>query len=98
MLSRFEVIEEDCVGCGLCSQRAPENFEVPADTQMAQVCKQPETSSEEQACLEACDYCPVSGLQVAPFDADPSRGGAQVTLIPVGDSTPGNFAPLALEN
>ncbi|MBW2267418.1 MAG: ferredoxin [Deltaproteobacteria bacterium] len=92
MPSRFEVIEEDCIGCGLCSQRAPENFEVPADTRLAQVFKQPETSAEEEACLAASDYCPVGGVQVGAVAADSSTGGAQATLIPAGDSTPVNFA------
>jgi len=98
MLSRFEVVEEDCVGCGLCSERAPENFEVPAGTSMAQVFKQPETAAEEEACLEACDYCPVGGLRAAAVDADSSTGGALATLILAGDSTPVDFAPTGLES
>jgi ferredoxin len=68
MTRHFEVIEEDCIGCGLCSERAPENFEIPVGTNMAQVVKQPETSAEEEACLEACDYCPMGGLHAG--DAD----------------------------
>jgi ferredoxin len=98
MLSRFEVIEEDCVGCGLCSERAPENFEVPAGTSMAQVFKQPETAAEEQACLEACDYCPAGGLRAGAVDTDASPGGALATLILAGDPTLVDFAPTGLEN
>ncbi len=62
MPGRFEVVEEDCIGCGLCSERAPENLEIPAGACTAQVFKQPETPAEEQACLEASDYCPMGGL------------------------------------
>jgi ferredoxin len=98
MPSRFEVIEEDCIGCALCSQRAPENFEVPDGTRLAQVFKQPENSAEEEACLEASDYCPVGGVQVDAAAADSSTGGGQTTLVPAGDSTPANSALIGLEN
>ena len=73
MPHHFEVLEEDCIGCGLCSERAPENLEIPAGTSTAQVFKQPETSAEEQACLEACDYCPMGGLHAAPVGITPTR-------------------------
>ncbi len=91
MPSRFEVLEEDCIGCGLCSERAPENLEIPAGGSTAQVFKQPETSAEEQACLEACDYCPMGGLHADAADSPP-------TPIPAGDSTPVDVAPTRLEN
>ncbi len=100
-MPRFEVIEEDCIGCGLCSDRAPDNLEIPAGSSTAQVFKQPETSAEEQACLEACDYCPMGGLHAGAADsplADSSAGGAQPTLIPAGDSTPVCIASTRLEN
>ena len=77
MQRRFEVTEEDCIGCGLCSERAPENLEIPAGSATAQVFKQPETAEEEEACLEARDYCPMGGLhENAP------------TSTPAGVSTP----------
>lgn len=79
MLQRFEVVEEDCIGCKLCSERAPENFEIPAGSSIAQIFKQPETSAEEQACLDACDYCPMGGLRADAADsasADSSADGA----------------------
>jgi ferredoxin len=86
MPRRFEVVEADCIGCGLCSERAPENLEIPAGASTAQVFKQPETSAEEQDCLEAGDYCPMGALQGA---AD---------FIPVGDSTPAGITPITLES
>ena len=88
MPHRFEVVEEDCIGCGLCSERAPGNLEIPVGTSTAQVFKQPETSAEEQACLEASDYCPMGGLHADAVDsrpADPAAGGTRPTFIPVGD-------------
>ncbi len=101
MPHRFEVVEEDCIGCGLCSERAPENLEIPAGASTAQVFKQPETFAEEQACLEASDYCPTGGLHAGAADsppADSSAGGAHPRLIPAGDSTPLEITPTRLEN
>jgi ferredoxin len=91
MSDRFEVIEEDCIGCGLCSERAPENLEIPARTGIARVFKQPENAEEEQACLEASDFCPMGGLVGGVVDspaADCSAADAPPTSIPVGDPTP----------
>ena len=70
----FEVVEEDCIGCGLCSERAPENLEIQAGTLVAQVFKQPETPEEEQACREARDYCPMGGIQASAADSSPAVG------------------------
>ncbi len=69
MSDRFEVVDDDCIGCGLCSERAPANFELPAGSHTAQVVRQPETSEEEQACLDACDYCPMGGIKSSTPDA-----------------------------
>lgn len=91
MRHRFEVTEEDCIGCGLCSERAPDNLEIPAGTGTAQVFKQPETSEEEEACLEARDYCPMGGLHAdaaEPSPADASALGTRPTSTPAGDPTP----------
>ncbi len=91
MQHRVEVVPDDCIGCGLCSERAPENFEIPTGTSIAQVFKQPETSPEEEACLEACDYCPMGGVV-----ADSAASGP--TIPPAGGSTPADLAPITLED
>ncbi|MEE9280545.1 MAG: ferredoxin [Myxococcota bacterium] len=101
MPGRFKVIEEDCIGCGLCSERAPENLEIPAGASTAQVFKQPETSAEEQACLEASEYCPIGGLRADTADSPPAdspAGGTRPTSIPAGDPTPVYVTPTRLEN
>ncbi len=100
MPHRFEVVEEDCIGCGLCSERAPENLEIPAGASAAQVFKQPETSAEERACLEASDYCPMGGLHTGAADSPPadSAGGTRPTAMPVGDPTPVGITPTTLES
>ena len=100
MPSCFEVVEEDCIGCGLCSERAPENLEIPDGTSTAQVFKQPETPTEEQACLEARDYCPMGGLQATAADFSPtdtSAGGTRPTSLPAGDTTPAGIPATRLE-
>jgi len=96
MPNRFEVVEDDCIGCGLCSERAPENLEIPVGTSIAQVFKQPETSGEEEACLEASEFCPLGGLQASAADSSPAD--AQHTLLPTGDSKPVGFTPTRPEN
>jgi ferredoxin len=101
MPSRFEVVEEDCIGCGLCPERAPENFEIPAGTSIAQVLKQPETPAEEEACREAFDYCPIGGLQMITPDSSPAdctAGGPHPTSIPAGCPTPGHFTATRQES
>ncbi len=60
---KFEVDEDLCIGCGLCEERAPENMEVPATLMHARVAKQPTTDEEEEACIEAAEYCPTTGLR-----------------------------------
>ena len=101
IVSRFEVVEEDCIGCGLCPERAPENFEIPAGTSIAQVLKQPETPAEEEACREAFDYCPIGGLQMITPDSSPAdctAGGPHPTSIPAGCPTPGHFTATRQES
>ena len=101
MPRRFEVVEEDCIGCGLCSERAPENLEIPTGASTAQVFKQPETSAEEEACLEASDYCPMGGLHAGAADSPPtdsSAGGTRSAFNPAGDPTPVGVTSTTLEN
>jgi ferredoxin len=91
MPHRFEVVEDDCTGCGLCSERAPGNLEIPAGSSIAEVFKQPETAAEEQACLEASEYCPTGGLLAHAKDlapADSSERGRPASFVPAGEPTP----------
>lgn len=64
MIRRFTVDEESCTGCGLCHERAPENFEVPDGELVAHLKRQPEVESEEEACVEASDYCPSDSIRL----------------------------------
>ncbi len=108
MPHHFEVVEDDCIGCGLCSERAPENFEVPGGSSVARVVKQPATPEEEEACLEAHEYCPIGGLQAHAVDSPavdsangtrPTSGAAGPTpTIPVADPTPVDLTQTRLES
>jgi ferredoxin len=60
--ARFEVAEDDCIGCGLCEKRAPENLRIPPGETTATVVKQPANDAETGACREAADYCPMGAL------------------------------------
>ena len=61
--AKFEVDGDLCIGCGLCEERAPENMQVPATLMHARVARQPTTDEEEEACIEATEYCPTMGLR-----------------------------------
>jgi ferredoxin len=69
MLSRVEVVVQDCIGCGLCAERAPENMAMTDGGSTAEVLKQPETQEEQEACHEAAEYCPLGGLHVSNGDS-----------------------------
>ncbi|MCU0669268.1 MAG: ferredoxin [Myxococcota bacterium] len=101
MSRRFEVIEEECIGCSLCSERAPGNLEIRSGSTTAQVFKQPETPEEEEACHEASDYCPTGGLKARSVDSASTKPQADTgspALAPAGDSKPAGIAPMKLEN
>jgi len=69
MRAQFEVEDADCIGCGLCEERAPENIEIPTGDCIARVFRQPLDDAEEEACTEAAEYCPLGGLRTISPDA-----------------------------
>ncbi|HJO24550.1 MAG: ferredoxin [Myxococcota bacterium] len=64
MLARFEVLRDDCIGCSLCEERAPDNLEMVPKEAAVRVVAQPANEDEERACMEAADYCPMGALSV----------------------------------
>jgi ferredoxin len=64
MPTHFEVIEDDCIGCALCIERAPENLEIVRDESIAHIIAQPSNDEEVLACMEAAEYCPMGALSV----------------------------------
>jgi len=65
---RIEVDADDCTGCGLCEERAPQNLEIDPDEAIARVAAQPASEAEADACREAAEYCPIGALSVADDD------------------------------
>ncbi len=63
--AQYAVDDDDCIACGLCHERAPENIEMDEEAMTAHVVRQPTNDEEEDACHEAADYCPTGGLNSA---------------------------------
>ncbi len=82
MLARFEVIMDDCIGCALCKERAPDNFEMVEDKNVAQVVAQPTNGDEEEACLEAAEYCPIGALEVTTDSQEERPPAADAVAAP----------------
>jgi len=91
MPRRFDVAEDECIGCGLCSERAPDNLEMARGGSLAQVFKQPESAAEERACQEAADYCPTGSLKAAcgaPAHGGSAEAAGAFPFLLAGDPTP----------
>jgi ferredoxin len=68
---RFSVDGGVCIGCGLCHERAPENFGVTEGEFCSSVTRQPINAVEEDACIEAERFCPAGGISQEPGDSSP---------------------------
>lgn len=100
MPREYEVIEDDCIGCRLCVERAPENLEIPDGASVARVFHQPTNAEEEEACRDAAEYCPMGALQK---NKDAVEAGAlgsrdRSSFAPAGDSMPAGATLTELEN
>jgi ferredoxin len=51
-------VTDECDGCGICVECAPDNFAQSADGTYYAVVKQPESNDEARATREAMDACP----------------------------------------
>lgn len=58
-------VNDNCIGCAICSEIAPDNFRFNHEQGCEYVCKQPATEKEEHLCVEAMEICPVSAIEVA---------------------------------
>lgn len=56
----FYVDQDTCIGCGLCTQLAPETFEMKPDGK-AEAVTEPEGDAAEEA-KTALDSCPVGAI------------------------------------
>ncbi len=80
MRRRFIVDKQICIGCRLCHERAPQNFEVLAGEITARAIRQPANEAEEEACVEALEYCPSGGIQILRREVAPPEPYAEPLL------------------
>ena len=55
-------VDDQCIDCDLCRQRAQMNFRRDEERGHSIVFKQPETPEEEAQCQEAMQNCPVEAI------------------------------------
>jgi len=55
-------VDESCISCGLCMEKAPYNFSFTTGDNHAIVNKQPETEKEQKQCMEALKSCPADAI------------------------------------
>ncbi|MBF0224232.1 MAG: ferredoxin [Desulfobacterales bacterium] len=53
-----------CIGCTLCSEIAPDNFEADIEKGYDYVKKQPSDNSEDELCIEAMESCPANAIKI----------------------------------
>lgn len=55
-------VDESCISCSLCMEKAPYNFKFTVGDKHAIVNKQPESKEEKKLCMEALESCPVGAI------------------------------------
>ena len=59
-------VDQQCIGCMLCSEIAPDNFrpslDIDCDVEHNFVYTQPSTEQEDDLCAESMDVCPVDAI------------------------------------
>lgn len=55
-------VDTSCICCEACTSTAPDNFRMKDDKSSSMVFKQPENSSENKACDNAKNNCPVEAI------------------------------------
>ena len=67
-------VDSSCIDCDLCRETAPENFGRDDDEGVSYVKKQPDNETEQEACVEAMEGCPVEAIGDRPDpNASPPR-------------------------
>jgi ferredoxin len=56
------IVDESCIGCGLCEELCPEVFKVVDGLAVVQVDPVPDDARD--ACREAEDACPVTAISL----------------------------------
>jgi ferredoxin len=55
-------VDETCIDCELCREKAPANFTRQDDRGYSYVYRQPRDEAERAACQEALEECPVEAI------------------------------------
>lgn len=55
-------VDRECIACDACVLAAPDHFSMDEDDGHAFVVKQPSNETEEDACREAMESCPVEAI------------------------------------
>lgn len=55
-------VDNTCIGCGVCIDKAQDNFKLTEDNSHAFVFKQPNSAQEEEKCEEARVFCPADAI------------------------------------
>ncbi len=58
---KVTVDQENCIGCGVCSEMSPDIFELN-DEDLAQVTVEQIDANHEEPCREAARECPVEAI------------------------------------
>jgi len=58
---KFEVVKEDCIGCGTCTAIAPDLFEINED---GHVHPKAETTEDEELIKNAIESCPNGAIKI----------------------------------
>ncbi len=56
-------VNEDCIGCGLCAEIAPENFKIEDGVSVAQC--DVVLPAAEADCRDAAESCPVAAIEIS---------------------------------
>ena len=54
------LVNEDCIGCGMCAEVCPEVFEISADG-LSHVVGDPDSCSDKV--MQATEICPVNAIE-----------------------------------
>jgi ferredoxin len=57
-------VNDDCIGCVICAEIAPDNFRFDHEQGCVAIGKQPDTDTETCLCAEAKDICPTNAIEL----------------------------------
>lgn len=61
-MMQVTIIEEKCIGCGVCASICPEAFEM--EEALAKVTADPVPEHAQEECAEAAECCPVQAVAI----------------------------------